>query len=118
MAGTASAAGLSGPSQTPIVVVQASDLFDMPGCAKRPKKVGSWTYLPLLQLGLPLMLLMFHACLSILDVNCHHLVKDSRVSAFRDSVRGVKTAFPLTTLNASDLYDSFLQGLLTGMPAP
>ena len=33
------AAGLSGPSQAPIVVVHAVDLFEMPGCAKRPKKV-------------------------------------------------------------------------------
>ncbi len=48
---TTAAAGLSGPSQTPIVVVQAADLFEMPGCAKRPKKVctqttttGCWTF--------------------------------------------------------------------------
>ncbi|KAK9821370.1 hypothetical protein WJX74_005382 [Apatococcus lobatus] len=36
----ASAAGLSGPPQTPIVVVHATDLFEMPGCAKRPKKIA------------------------------------------------------------------------------
>lgn len=38
----ASMTGLSGPPQTPIVIVQATDLFELPACAKRPKKVLLW----------------------------------------------------------------------------